>query len=418
MEKVFLILLNRSISASWLILIIVGLRRILKGIPKSARCIFWALAGIRLLCPISVESAFSLVPSTEYLSLENLYSTTSVINSGIEAVKETVNSGYTEPFVAGEETGVGLLQLVITIFANIWVIGLIGIGIYTISSCCRLQKKVNIAIPKGERIWLCDEISSPFVMGIVKPQIYLPSTLEEKWFDYVIAHETMHIRRHDHWWKAIGFFLFAVYWFNPFVWLAYHLMCKDIELTCDEAVIKDWEMKEKKNYLAALLACSTLPHMASTYPLAFGEIGVKERIKSVLQYKKATVWEKSMVMIISLVLGICFLTNPQSNLEAKWGKQITDETGKQKEKFVTAIATYYQKEDETWYMNGVTYQYRKKLAGTIPGAEKETVFLVLTNKEKITFEEVARSTYTSNSQELLDESETRIVEMNVVEKFN
>ena len=334
MQAVFLKLLNMSITASWLVLAVIVLRLVFKKAPKSFRVILWALVGIRLICPFSVESVFSLIPSAETVPVENLYSEIPIVDSGISAINEAVNTVIEEHFgtVSGEisnsgaekdnnTSGVTAVNPVVNI-AQItslaWMIGMAGMILYTGMSYLRIYRKIREAVPFYENIWLCDYISTPFILGVIRPQIFLPSTMDEQDMSYVIAHEKAHLKRRDHWWKPLGFLLLSIYWFNPVMWIAYALLCRDIELACDEKVIREMGSESKKPYSDALINCSVPRKMIAACPLAFGEVSVKNRIKSVLNYKKPGFWIMVVVVAVSIMVAVCFLTDPPgSRLDEK-----------------------------------------------------------------------------------------------------
>ncbi len=321
MEMVFIKLLNMSISASWLILAVVLLRMILKGAPKWIRCILWGLVALRLIFPVSVKSIFSLLPTAETIPQDILYAENPVIHTGVTAINSVVNSYLSDSMTPDAGVSVNPMQIVMNLGAAIWVVGMIGMMIYAGISYLKIRIRVSASLPVRENIYFCDYIETPFVLGIVRPRIYLPSVFaeDEKAF-LVVAHEKAHIRRHDHWWKPLGFLLLTVYWFNPVIWVAYILLCRDIELACDEYVVSHLEEEEKCAYSDALLACSIgrnhagLHHnIISACPLAFGEVGVKDRVKAVLHYKKPAFWLVLLGVLGCIIVGICFLTNPKDN---------------------------------------------------------------------------------------------------------
>ena len=289
MEMVFIRLLNMSISASWLILAVVLLRRILKGAPKWIRCILWGLVALRLIFPVSVESIFSLLPTAETIPQDIIYAENPVIHTGVTAINSVVNPYLSDNMAPDAGVSVNPMQIIMNLGAVIWAVGMIGMMIYAGISYLKIRNRVSASLPARENIYFCDYIDTPFVLGIVRPRIYLPSALaEEENASLVVAHEKAHIRRHDHWWKPLGFLLLTVYWFNPVIWVAYILLCRDIELACDEYVVSHLEEEEKCAYSDALLACSIgrnrggLHHnIISACPLAFGEVGVKDRVKAV-----------------------------------------------------------------------------------------------------------------------------------------
>ncbi len=313
MTDLFLNILNMSITASYIAFAVIIFRFLLRKAPKTLTVLMWAAVAIRLIFPFSFESIFSLIPSAKTVPENIIYASTPYIDSGISYLNQTVNpiiSGSFSPSV-GDSTNP--LQIWLFVAAIVWVVGIIAMLIYTIVSYLKIEIKVREAVKYKENIYLCDNIASPFIFGVIKPKIYLPSNISESDIPFVTAHEKAHIKRLDHLWKPIGFLLLSIYWFNPVLWVAYILLCKDIEFACDEAVIKQMGSDIKKLYSEALLNCSIQKRLITACPLAFGETGVKSRIKSVLSYKKPTVWIIAVCLILSIVLGVCFLTNPKSN---------------------------------------------------------------------------------------------------------
>ena len=318
METIFIKLLNMSISASWLVLAIILFRMVLKNAPKWIRCILWGLVAVRLVCPISVESVFSLLPSRETVPQDILYAEKPSIQTGITAINNIVNPYISDSMAPDIGASINPMQIVISLTAVVWVIGMIGMLVYGFISYLRIRNKVAASLHVEENIYLCDYINTPFVLGVVRPRIYLPSALaEDDKTCFVIAHEKAHIKRRDHWWKPLGFLLLTVYWFNPVIWIAYILLCRDIELACDEHVIGHLEEKEKSSYSEALLACSIRTkngdfhrRIITACPLAFGEVGVKKRVKEVLHYKKPAFWLLVVAVFSSIVVAVCFLTDP------------------------------------------------------------------------------------------------------------
>lgn len=324
MEALFLKLFNMSITASWLVLAVIVLRLLLKKAPKAFVCFLWLLVAIRLIFPISIESVVSLIPSTETITEESLYSATPVIDSGIGVVNDRINPVISESLAPEIGASVNPLQVIVYAASYIWVIGMLGMLVYAVVSYLRLWFKVREAVVDGDRIWLCDRISTPFILGIIRPRIYIPSWVEKDDMEYVIAHERAHLKRKDHWWKPLGFILLTVYWFNPVMWVAYILLCKDIECACDEKVLNELGVDCRKEYSNALVNCSVSRRSVAVCPLAFGEVGVKDRIKSVLSYKKPAFWVIMIALILCAVFVIVFMTNPSSNIrDMNYGKYIT-----------------------------------------------------------------------------------------------
>ncbi len=310
METVFLKVFNMSLTASWLIGALILLRLLLKKMPKWVCCGLWVLVAIRLICPILLESTLSLIPSAETVSTEILFTREPEIHSGIPAVNGMVNPVISETFAPDPAASVNPMQVFTMLAAHIWMLGMLVMLVYALISYWRVRRRVRASLHIRDTIWICDEIRTPFLLGIVKPRIYLPSGMEPQQQDYVIAHEQAHLLRRDHWWKPLGYLLLILHWFNPVVWLAYILLCRDIELACDEKVIKDYGLDDRKAYSQALLSCSISRRRIAACPLAFGEVGVKERVRSVLNYKKPAFWVVVAAVLVSVVLAVCFLTNP------------------------------------------------------------------------------------------------------------
>jgi len=310
MISTFIELCNRSIQAGYLMIAIILLRMIWKRVPKLLYRYLWCLVGLRLALPFTWETALSLIPKKTVIKPSVLYSKTPSVDSGIQAVNEVVNPVITQSFTPEIGASVNPLQVIMTLGAWIWLIGLVALLLYGVISYIRLHYKVQDAVLLKENIFQSEKVGSPFVFGFLKPRIYLPYSLEEENLTYVIAHEKMHIKNRDHLLKPIAFILLSVYWFNPIVWLAYYLFCKDLELACDEWVIWNLETADKKAYAKALVMCSTERKFGSISPLAFGENAVKERIKNVLRYKNPSCWAFVGICVVVLIAVVCFMTNP------------------------------------------------------------------------------------------------------------
>ena len=317
MAAVFLKLLNLSISASWLVLAVLVLRLVSKRSPKWVNVLLWGIVALRLVLPFSIESALSLIPSAETVSPAAVQSAPApTITSGVSVIDNAVNPSLSEHFAAVPTASVNPLYVWTEIAGWVWLIGLGAMLLYALVSYLRLRRRVSVSLPIRDYIYLCDAISSPFILGVVKPHIYLPSGLDEVQRQNVLAHEQAHLARRDHWWKPLGFALLAVYWFNPVLWLAYTLLCRDIELACDERVIRTMDESAVKTYSTVLLACSMPRKAVITCPLAFGEVGVKERVKNALHYKKPAFWVVAASVAVCVVVAVCFLTNPPTDTDA------------------------------------------------------------------------------------------------------
>lgn len=317
MAAVFLKLLNLSISASWLVLAVLVLRLVSKRSPKWMNVLLWGMVALRLMLPFSIESALSLIPSAETLSPEVVrFDPAPTITSGVEFIDNAVNPSLSESFAAAPLASVNPLYVWTYLAGWVWLIGLGAMLLYALVSYLRLRRRVSVSLCVRENIYLCDAISSPFILGVVKPRIYLPSGLDEVQRQNVLSHERAHLARRDHWWKPLGFALLAVYWFNPVLWLAYALLCRDIELACDERVIRTMDESAVKTYSTVLLACSMPRKAVITCPLAFGEVGVKERVRNALRYKKPAFWVVAASVAVCVVVAVCFLTNPPTDTDA------------------------------------------------------------------------------------------------------
>ena len=317
MAAVFLKLLNLSISASWLVLAVLVLRLVSKRSPKWMNVLLWGIVALRLMLPFSIESALSLIPSAETVSPAVVqFDPAPTITSGVSVIDNAVNPALSEHFAAAPTASVNPLYVWTEIAGWVWLIGLGAMLLYALVSYLRLRRRVSVSLCVRENIYLCDAISSPFILGVVKPRIYLPSGLDEVQRQNVLSHERAHLARRDHWWKPLGFALLAVYWFNPVLWLAYTLLCRDIELACDERVIRTMDESAVKTYSTVLLACSMPRKAVITCPLAFGEIGVKERVRNALHYKKPAFWVVAASVAVCVVVAVCFLTNPPTDTDA------------------------------------------------------------------------------------------------------
>ncbi|MDD6291150.1 MAG: M56 family metallopeptidase [Lachnospiraceae bacterium] len=325
MGEVLVKLLNMSIAASWLILVVCLLRVLLKRAPRWIICALWGSVAIRLICPVAIESEISLIPSVELVRMEQAQSgvipggtsgndVSTDVTDGQQAKNVATSqgqSGNTFSRPAVQDNGAQQTFTVWDAAGIVWLIGACAIIGMALIHFIKLKRSLQEAVPLRENIWICDAVTSPFILGIGKPRIYLSSSMDEAQMESVIAHENAHIRRFDPLWKLMGYLLLAVYWFNPLNWLAYHFLCKDIELACDEKVIRTLPLQKKKEYCQALLACSTQKHTRLSYPLAFGEIGVKDRVKNVLNYKKPQLWVILVAVVVCAVVCVCFLTNPR-----------------------------------------------------------------------------------------------------------
>lgn len=310
MSSIFITILNMSISASWLVLAVLLLRFVLKRAPKWVNVLLWGIAAVRLVLPFSPESMLSLIPSGETVPPQIMISPTPAIHTGIHAFNTVVNPILSESLAPANGASINPLQIWIPALSLVWAVGAVGMLIWAGLSYLRLCTRVGTAVVLRENIYQSEAVTSPFVLGIVKPKIYLPFSMEPQRMELVIAHETAHIRRKDHWWKPLGFLLLTIHWFNPLIWLSYALLCRDIEFACDEKVIRALDKQQRADYSEALLSCCVSRESVTACPVAFGETGVGGRVKSALSYKKPALWLILAALILCVALCICFLTNP------------------------------------------------------------------------------------------------------------
>lgn len=320
MTDIFLKVLNLSISASWLIVAVIIFRILFKNAPKSMRYVLWLLVGVRLVCSISFESPWSVIPSAETVPLEIVDAEIPKIETGIDSVNQVVNPILAETMTHNQVDHFSPMQDTIGFASVIWIIGMTVMFTYIFASYQRLKKKIRASIKLKDNIWVCDDITSPFILGFVRPRIYIPSNTNEEEIPYIVAHEEEHLRYRDNWWKPLGFLILAVHWFNPLVWVSYILMCRDMELACDERVIWRMDSDEKKRYSEILLSFGEMKRVVTTCPVAFGEVGVKQRIKSIVSFKKPSRWIIVAALLVFVVIGVCFMTNPNRNLTGDLAK--------------------------------------------------------------------------------------------------
>ena len=311
MTNLFLRMLQVSITAGWIVLGVLVIRLLLKKAPKWITCLLWAIVALRLIIPVFPESRISLVPSEEDLPQQLITQQATLVDS--IATQETPMP--TQPS----------WESYLPTASIIWVAGMAVMLGYSLIAWLRLRHKVQASIRQDPNIY-GDQVDSPFILGIFRPRIYVPSGMEESTLQCVLAHENAHLRRKDHWWKPLGFLLLTVYWFHPILWLAYWLLCRDIERACDEKAIAEMDPAEKKNYSQALLLCSIPRRMIMACPVAFGEVAVAERIKGILSYKKPTVWILAISVLVCLVTAVCFLTNPKTCIHQYSGQLVTAPT--------------------------------------------------------------------------------------------
>lgn len=321
----FVSLLKLSLPACVLVAVVLLARWLLRKAPKWITCALWALVALRLLCPFALESPFSMMPD----GMGNGEAVDAWMGSALPGGYPQGEAGYDTAVSSGVlsqtdmcgsadvVTGVGESAMPQTVenrllpcFFFAWLVGMISMLLYALFSSLRLKRRVAASAPYADKVLLCDEIDAPFLLGVVRPRIYLPSRLSGQQLAHVLAHERAHLKRLDHWWKFLGFLLLAVYWFNPVLWLAYFLLCRDMELACDESVLRDMDTSARADYAQSLLDLSRLRRAIPTCPLAFGARSVRVRVRSALDYKKPVVWVSIAAMLTCAVVALCFLTVP------------------------------------------------------------------------------------------------------------
>lgn len=322
MEMIFLNVFNRSLAAGWLILAVIVVRFLLKKAPRRLSCVLWAVVAVRLLCPFFPASSFSLIPSGETISAEDVrFAPAPAIDSGIPALNEALNPMIGERFAPAPGTSVNPLYIWTAVAGIVWLVGVAVMAGYALLGSLRMRSVVREAVPLEsgaalpDNVWLCDAVRSPFILGIVRPKIYLPSGITREQMLCILAHEQAHVERLDHCLKPFGWLLLSVYWFHPLVWIAYMLFCRDLELACDEKVVGGMDLDGRKAYSHALLACSLQRKMIFSYPLAFGEIGVRERVKGILHYRKPAGWLAAVAVLACAAVAVCFLTDPKEKAD-------------------------------------------------------------------------------------------------------
>ncbi len=332
-------ILNMSINASWLILIVMLIRLIFFKAPKWIRCLLWAMVGIRLILPFSIESAMSLLPSAQTIPSEILHNNSTAGVSGAEVFKYIGNNpvsfslGYADGSIHFNEyctpdvDTVNPLFLILSVAFVIWLIGFFALVLYAVISYIKLKNKIKTAVLLRDNIYQSEAVVSPFILGIINPKIYIPFGLSEETLQYVEAHENTHLKRFDHITKPLGFLILCVHWFNPLVWVAYSLFCKDIELACDERVIRNMEIEKRKEYASAILECGINERKIAAYPLAFGEANIKDRVKNALSYKKPMLWMIIIAVIACIAVSIGFMTNPDNKEENPSASFTSTESG-------------------------------------------------------------------------------------------
>lgn len=415
MNVLFLKIINMSISASWLVMAVLILRLVLKKAPKWINVLLWGIVAVRLICPFAFESALSLIPSAETFPEKAISGPSFDVQTGITPVDNRINDYLGDRYFEGVTVPANNGNHMMNILSIVWTIGILLLTAYTVISYWRLHREIDTAVRYKDNLFQSENVSSPFVLGLIKPRIYLPFSINGQDLEHVVAHEQAHIHRKDHWWKPLGFLLLTIHWFNPFVWLSYVLLCRDIELACDEKVIRELGNEQRADYTQALVACSINRRTIAACPLAFGEVGVKERVKSVMNYKKPAFGIVLLAVIACVGVAVCFLTNPIT-ADDHFGTAIYEPTPSEQidekydnEDFVIT-KLHYENLDGEWVSEGYTYKYRLEITGRMNQAAKNTTFIVLSNTEDITFEQTWKASgLSSNMADYFDPAVSVIV---------
>lgn len=390
----FIDLVNISITASWVVLAVVVIRFCLKKAPKWLSCALWGVVALRLVFPFSLESELSLIPSTQTINPSAIYNDSFEVDTGFSAVDNAVNGTVENTVVntvnntvdstvnslkenadVSVTEGVGIAGII----AFVWLIGMFAMAGYAFISFLRLKLKLRTAVKKEGNIYQSESVGSPFVLGLLRPRIYMPYKTDEADIPLVVAHEKAHIKRFDHIIKPLGYLLLSVHWFNPLMWVAYILLCRDIEAACDEKVIKELGEDVRKSYSTALLNASISRRSVAACPLAFGEVGVKERIKGVMNYKKPAFWVIIAGVAVCIIAAVCLLTNPK-------GSKKTDYTPKISDAFDQTISLSVIKNNKGRYLEGMmSFEAHKVLATKTSTDDKSdktiTVYIIALYEE-------------------------------------
>lgn len=328
------IVFNMGVTASVAILFILPARVLLKKAPKIFSYALWAAVLFRLLCPVSITTGFSLLglfdapvtattthtTAVEYIPQNVVHTPGAEVGLPVPGVHQAVN----EVLPQGEEQmAADPLEAPVALATLAWMAGIGVMAAYSVASLLQLRRKLVGAVPLRDNIYLADYIESPFVMGIFRPKIYLPSSLSEQEQGYIILHEQHHIRRGDHIVKGLAFIALCVHWFNPLVWGAFILSAKDMEMSCDEAVVKKLGEGIRADYSASLLSLATGRRIIAGTPLAFGEGDTKGRIRNLANWRKPAFWVVLLAVIACIILAVGLMTNPEgvhSGMESIAGK--------------------------------------------------------------------------------------------------
>ncbi len=322
MEQLFIGVLNNAITVSALIVAVIIVRALGKKMPKWIACTLWMIVAVKLVVPIQFESALSLMPSGKPIPTNIAMETNPQINSGIGSFDKAVNPVIERSFLANPIASVNPLQIVIHIAGAVWLAGVIVMLTYAVTTYMLIRKRVSTSVKIDSKVYECDDISDSFILGTISPKVYIPSSLSKGARQYILKHEFAHLSRYDHLWKPLGFLILSVYWFNPLCWIAYVLLCRDIEYACDEKVTENIENGEKAEYCRILLENSMPRKMVAACPLAFGGTDVKNRIKNVVNYKKPAFWITLVSVMACAVVGVCFATSKSIGAEVWYESEV------------------------------------------------------------------------------------------------
>ena len=336
MNTVFLYALNMSISAGWIILAVLLLRLLFRKAPKKYTVLLWIPVALRLLLPFTFESPFSLQPTAETVPVTIEKAHLPTVQTGIELIDRAVNPVLTERFSPDPAASTTPMQIVLGILSTIWIIGVGVMLLYLFVCTFTVYRKTRISVPAGNGVRIADGISSPFLFGILRPTVFLPSTIGENDKKFILLHEKAHIRRKDHILKPFAFLLLSFYWFHPLIWASFLLFCRDAEYACDEAVLSDMETDDVKAYTATLLSLSVKGNAVSACPVAFGETDVKGRVRAALSLKKPAMWIILALLLALILVAVFFLTNPKMEYHEPWDGGFCTRTDNGKEVFLAA----------------------------------------------------------------------------------
>lgn len=408
MSELFISVVNAGIVAGYLALVVLILRLLLKKAPKYMTLLLWGLVAMRLVFPVTVQSSLCLFPK-EVISPEIVMGQEPQLNTGITALDNAINPVISSSFSANPAGSANTLRIWVSVLTFVWLAGIAVLFIHTVVSVRRIKKNVATAVLLRDNIFQSGNVRSPFVFGIIRPRIYLPLNMSEYDISNVIAHEQAHIRRRDYILKPLGYLLLIIHWFNPLMWLSYMMFCRDIEFACDECVIRRFTAEQRADYSQALLNCSTDKRGTMAYPLSFGEVGVKSRVKSVLNYKKPTFWICVAAAAAIVVTALGFLTAPKVHM-------VNSAVVEENEGDYIVMQEYHELDDGRWACGDFTYTYRLVLTGKAQSnaASKNVTYIVLSNTQNITFGQAQKASgLSSNSEDYFEPDEAVVVAVKI-----